>query len=315
MRRLRNAERNIWLLAAIPTSMAMISANPLWAIPAVCVAAILYYIVYQAIPTGSGLAQMMPKWLLILEWCFLLVVVGKTAGLIAGCWPKGNGVLFALVLLTLAGAAAGHGTAEAGRVASVLGWIAVAIIAVMLVPLTLETQKTQPNQNDDSWIQGFSVLSSAMLPLCGLFLPVTKQKKETGLWSGILIGTIFILYGSSGGAGEVPLLHAIKGLELFGIFRRFEAVAACVLTIGLFLILTLFFCSAREVAEEIEETGWMRKIFYPAGVAVYCAAHHISGGLVQYAAPLFWGVFPVLTLLVVPPEAREKRLKKSKKRC
>lgn len=312
MGRLRNAERDIWLLAAIPTSMAMISANPLWAIPAVCLAAILYYIVYQAIPAGMGLAQLLPKWLLILEWCFLLVVVGKTAGLIAGCWPKGNGVLFSLVLLTLAGAASRQGTAEAGKIVSILGWIAVVIIAVMLVPLTLEPSK---NQDAGSWIKGFPVLSSAMLPLCGLFLPVAKQKKETGLWIGILIATIFILYSSMDGHGEVPLLHAIKGLELFGIFRRFEAVAACVLTIGLFLILTLFFCSAHEVALEIEKTGWLWKVFYPAGVVVYCVAHHIPDGFVQYAAPLFWGVFPVLTLLVVSPMEREKRLKKSKKRC
>lgn len=292
--------------------MAMITASPLWAIPALCLAAILYYIVCDAITEDRGLAELLPRWLLVLEWCFLLVVVGKTAGLIAGCWLKGNGVLFALVLITLAGMAAGQGTASAGRVASGLGWVTVVIMAIILAAVAIERPE---KQEVGSWIEGFPVLSSAMLPLCALFLPGEKQPKEKSVWIGIFVSTILVLYCAANGQGEVPLLYAIKGLELFGIFRRFEAIAACLLTVGLFLILTLFFCSAHEIAVKIENTGWLKRIFYPAGVAMIFIVPYVPDVVVRYGAPLFWGILPILALLVVPPEKGEKRFKKSEKRC
>ncbi len=309
---LSKTQRNIWLLAAIPTSMAMIKASPLWAIPALCLAAILYYIVYETIPDGSGLAVLLPKWILILEWCFLLLVVGKTAGLVEECWPKGSTILFALVLITLADAASGQGLASMGRVASGLGLITLIIMAVILMAVAIEVPA---KQEAGSWMDGFPALSSAMLPLCALFLPVAKQPKEKGLWGGIFVSAILALYCATSGKGMVPILYAIEGLEMFGVFRRFEAVASCLLTVGVFLILTIFSCSAREIAAEIEKEGRLRGIFYPASIGVYLLERYISDALIQYGALLFWGVLPVLTLLVVPPEAAEKRFKKSKKRC
>lgn len=305
-------QRNIWLLAAIPTSMAMIQASPLWALPAICLAAILYYIVCDAIPEEYGLAVCLPKWLLILEWCFLLLVIGKTAGLVKGCWPNGNEFLFALILITLASAASAQGIASAGRAASGLGLVTLLIMAVVLAAVAFEVPR---NRDAGSWMEGLPILSSATLPLCALFLPGAKQPKDTVFWVGIFGSAILVLYCAASGEGTVPLLHVIKGAALFEIFRRFEAAAACLLTVGLFLILTLFFCSGREIAAEMDDSGWLERIFYPAGIAALILAPYIPDVMIRYGAPIFWGILPVLTLLIVPLEGSEKRFKKSEKRC
>lgn len=304
------AQRNIWLIAAIPTSMAMLTASPLWAIPALCLASILYYIVCET--AADGMACLLPRWLLWLEWGFLLLAVGKTANLIAGCWPNGNTVLFGLILITLAGMAARQGAAAVGGAVRGLGWLIVGVMSIILAAVAVEGSEYQ---DVGSWISSFPVLSSAMLPLCALFLPGATPSGSKRLWSGIFIGTIFVLYCASGGAGEIPLLYAIKGLELFGIFRRFEALASCLLTVGLFLILTLFFCSASEIAVKIDTNRWLTTIFYPGSVFVFFLAPSISDVVVLYGSTIFWGILPVLVLLVVPPETHEKSLEKSKKKC
>lgn len=314
LNKIPEAQRNIWLIAAIPTAMAMLTASPLWAIPALCLAAILYYIVCEA--AADGMACLLPRWLLWLEWGFLLLEVGKTANFIAGCWPKGNAMLFGLVLITLAGMAARQGAAAVGGAVHGLGWMIAGVMAIILVTVAVEGSE---HQKVGSWISSFPVLSSAMLPLCALFLPGATLSGSKRLWSGIFLGTIFVLYCASGcasgGVGGIPLLYAIKGLELFGIFRRFEALASCLLTVGLFLILTLFFCSASEIAEKIDPNRWLSIIFYPGSVFIFFFAPSIPDAVVLYGSTIFWGILPVLTLLVVPPETREKSLEKSKKRC
>lgn len=278
-----------------------------WALPALAVSFGLYSVIRKALPEGKGLSDYMPLWMLVGELLFLILAAAKTAAHAADCWPgHSSWQLFALVLLALAGAASLQGTDAVGRVAVLLTLGCVLFYVPVLGAAAWEA-KPQPEIGE--WMEGFPILLTSLTLVCGLFLP--SQKRSGRLVTGLAVFTVLLLWCTRGKDGPMPLLEAVRGITLFGVFQRFEALASCALTAGLFLMLALFASAGGEIVRSAGagKYGGLAVIL-PAALTVWWV-DAVHPAVFAVGAGLFWGILP---LLVLPVVARKNGRKNSENR-
>jgi len=306
-------QRDCLLFGAVyaPVAIACGGLSMLWAVPALALAALLYSVMRHLLPEGRSLADVLPRWLLVPELLFLIVAAAGVAAMAAACWPGGGSdPLFSLALLALGGAAAWQGSAAAGRCAGILTWAAIAFFALVLGAAVIEGE--QP-ANVGVWQEGLPVWTVLLLPACGLFLPSDKGKMR--FWAGIAVYTLLVLAVTFGKGGDLPLLTAVKGIELFGILQRFEALASCVLTAGLFLTLAVLGCSANEILRALEMPAIPGAAMIVPEAALLLWIREIPGWIFAAAASIFWGLCPLLALLLEGHRQEKKIRSKSEKKC
>ena len=303
MDRLSAKHRDFLLFGALTAPMAIACGglDALAAVPAIAAALLLYVLLQRRIPMNGSLGSLLPRWLLLPELLFLAVAAAAAASMAPVCWPGGGSdPLFPLTLLVLAGAAAHQGTGAVGRCASVLTWFIGVFFALVLLFAVRETPRTT---EIGRWKETVPVLSVALLPVCGLFLPAEKGE-PIRLWGSALLYTILLLLVTQGKRGELPLMTAVKGIELFGVLQRFEALAACALTVGLFLALSVLAGSAGELFRCI---GFRRVsgavILAPAAVLIFWI-EAIPEWALMLGCAIFWGLIPLSTLFVVPKKEK-----------
>jgi len=311
LRELSKGQRDALLFGAMTGPMAVVCGGKslVWAIPAVAIAWVIYAAVRKKLPEGRGLAEFLPVWILIPELLFLILAAAQTASHAAigwqasGAWP-----LFPLILLALGGAAAWQDTDGIGRCAVLLTLGCVLFYATVLGASALE-QREIPKVGE--WTEGFPILITALSAVCGLFLPA--KKGGTRFWIGTALFTALLLFATAGKRGDIPFLTAVKGIELFGILQRFEALASCVMTAGLFLMLALLAGAGGEIVKCLgiaQVKGWA--VIAPAALVVWWI-DEVDPMIFTVGAAIFWGVIPLLTLPVVGLKNAEKRTEKREK--
>ena len=313
MGELSRGQRDSLLFGAVAGTVAVTCGGMslLWSIPALILAGAVYCAVRRILPEGKSLAAYMPVWMLVPELLFLILAAAKTASHAADCWPGHSAwQLFALALLALAGASALQGTDAVGRCAVLL--TAGSILFYVPVLGAAAWQSTPPAETG-SWKEGIPVLLTALTVVCSLFLP--SQKRSGRMLAGLAGFTVLLLYVTAGRNGKLPVLTAVRGITLFGAAQRFEAVASCVLTVGLFLMLALFAASGGEILGAMGAGNYgALAVTVPAGAAVWWV-DAVHPAMFVVGAALFWGVFPLLLLPVVACKSRKNSLPKNEKRC
>lgn len=311
LRELSKGQRDALLFGAITGAMAVACGGTslFWAIPAIAVACAIYTVVRRALPEGRSLAEYLPVWILVPELLFLILTAARTASHAAVCW-QGSGVwpLFPMVLLALAAASTWQNVDGVGRCAVLLALAGALFYAPVLGAAALE----QENQlQAGKWTEGMPVLITALSGVCGLFLPA--RKGGTRFWVGVSVFAALFLYSTAGKSGDLPLLTAVKGISLFGVLQRFEALAACIITIGLFCMLALLASAGSEIVKQLgiaQMKGFA--VIVPAASIVWWA-NEVNPMILTVGAILFWGVIPLLALPVVSGKETKKRRKKDEK--
>ena len=162
-----------------------------------------------------------------------------------------------------------------------------------------------------AWTEGLPILITALSGVCGLFLPTKKGGGR--FWFAVGVFTVLLLYATGGKSGEVPFLTAVKGIEVFGILQRFEALASCVMTVGLFLMLALLAGAGGEIVKTLgvgQIKGWA--VILPASIVVWWI-DEVDAAILTVGAALFWGIIPLLAQGIVGEKKDEKKIKKDEK--
>ena len=129
-----------------------------------------------------------------------------------------------------------------------------------------------------------------------------KNKKVTPFLQGKVCKT-------TGKGGELPLITAVKGISLFGILQRFEAMASCVMTVGMFLMLSLLSAAGGEIMNQFGVSRGGAAVAVPAAVLLFWA-DRIPDVIYTVGAAVLWGLIPLLNGLLSPAEKTLKKMKK-----
>ena len=297
MGELSRGQRDSLLFGAVAGTMAVTCGGMSlpWAVPALLLAGVIYCAVRRVLPEGKSLAEYMPVWLLVPELLFLILAAAKTASHAADCWPGHfSWQLFALALLALGAASALQGTDAVGRCAVLL---TAGSILFYLPVLGAAAWQTGPAVEAGDWKEGIPVLLTSLTVVCGLFLPAKKRSGR--LLGGLAIFTLLLLYVTAGRGGSLPLLTAVRGITLFGTVQRFEAVASCALTVGLFLMLAMFAAAGQEILRIMGAGNYGALAVTVPAAAVIWWINVVDPLLFTLGAAVLWGVVPVVTLPVV----------------
>ena len=85
-----------------------------------------------------------------------------------------------------------------------------------------------------------------------------------------------------------------KGVNLFGVAERFEALVACALTAGWFALFTLILCAVYHLTEKIffPASKWCVWIAAAASMGLMCILPKADSWM-AIGALIFWGFLPV----------------------
>jgi len=253
-----------------------------------------------------------PHWLCVVELIWLVVMLAGIAQQSSTCWAvTGDEWQIAAVLLLLAGFSAQKGASPAARVGATLIWLILPVLGIVLAAGT-----TQINLEwvDNQFQMPHGLLISLLLiPALGIFLPRHTRK---GGWAILALGIIavvgaVIMDGVMGKQVSANTANAIyefsKGVNLFGVAERFEALVACALTSGWFALLSMLLSVAYHLTERMvpHRGQWGIWICIALSLLLLCNLH-ISAVLMGLGSLIFWGFLPVLTQGIVKLKKVEK---------
>lgn len=254
-----------------------------------------------------------PKWLCVLELAWLTVLLAGIAKISGSCWEKANAYPWIpMILLLMAACASRNGVFRSARTGATLLWLVIPVLGIAFLSGTTdictEWIPTDLELPDDT------LLLLLLTPCATTFLP--KERKALR-WTGFLLGVIalvtsILIYGTLGAqvAPNTPnsFYEFSKGITLFGVAERFEALVACALTGGLFALKILILSSVHYLTEKIfaaaaKWTIWLSAIVSAGIMCILPNNNHwmAIGGVI------FWGFLPVAAQGIVGRKNIEKK--------
>lgn len=285
------AQLRAWLLTAIVPVILSVAGQNSWL--TVLIMALVCGVLSFCVLSRTKIA--LPKWLCVLEILWLTVFLGGIARLSGSCWE--NNSIIPIILLILATFASTGGTFRSARIGATLLWLVLPVLGVVFLAGTGDI--------NTNWLSTELELPSGVLlalllyPCTMIFLPSTGKSNR---WLGLLLGAIAVagsvlLCGTLGShlakAATNGFYEFSKGITLFGVAERFEALVACALTGGFFALLTLIISTIYHLEE---------KNFNTAPKCLVWISTIASAGL-MYILPnndywmaiggvIFWGFLP-----------------------
>lgn len=242
-----------------------------------------------------------PKWLCVLELAWLTVFLAGIAKISGSCWAEANAsASIPIILLLIAAYASCKGAHRSARTGATLLWLVIPVLGlVFLTGATDINMKWIPTELE---LPDSALIALLTLPCIAIFLP--KERKALR-WTGLILGTVavagsLLIYGTMGAdvAKTAPnsFYEFSKGVTLFGVAERFEALVACTLTGGLFALLTLILSAIYHLSEKIYPVvaKWSVWLCAIASVGVMCILPNISYWM-AIGGVIFWAFLPVAT--------------------
>lgn len=303
MRELTGNRRGYLLFGAMTTPLAILCAGcpALPAIPLILFAALAETLLSRALGE-RGLAEVIPAPLAVLAALGLIPLEAFAASLCADCWPSaGQEILFPLTLLILAAGGTLAGTDGAGRVSVLLTRL---LAAWFLLVLPAVAYETSPQPPVGTLRDALPVLPVCAIGFCGLFLPVKGREKAGVRHACFLFIAVLTLYACAGITEGTALLTAVKGMDRLHV--RFESLASCAMTVGLYQTLTLIGCAASEILSALGAKKEWVCVFFLTAAGLIPVIRGASAVLLLTAAGLSWGL-PVLAALPVVVNKRDRK--------
>lgn len=306
-----------WIFVAISAPAAQLAGRGPW------LSVLLLSIVCGGLCWGiHTLSEEQPeirRWYCVVEFLFLALILGKFAGMSAGCWPTGNSYpTVPLILLILAAFSALDGANRASRVGGVLFWFLALLYAVVLAAGAKELNISwlAPSMEPPSVL----LVTVLLIPAVASFLPKEKGKASAlalvilGIFATVIsLLTEGTMSQSVVTSQEEPFYTFSKSLSLFGVVERFESLVSVALTLSYFALLSFLLSTAGHLADGIR-FGWGRGGVICCGgiaAAVMLFCPELPGVLLALLSVFFWGLLPLLTLCA----ARRKKSKKFEERA
>ncbi len=204
----------------------------------------------------------LPRWIWMVEWCFLTVLLPDLLRQTGLCWPDANRVpTIPLILLLLAVLSAEQGAIRAARASATVFWFIGLLMAGILGAGVKELHGAWmlPTTEFPAFIAFWVFLLPALLVL----LP--RDRAPGGGWL-LGVGCLGVVIAAWTGGVISPGLAAeeegafylySKSLTVLGTAKRMEALASAVLTMSWFCTLSWLLTASGHAAEKVRQ-GWGR---------------------------------------------------------
>lgn len=289
------AQLNAWLLSAlIPAVFSIVSRNG-W-----------ITVLLTAIATGALCFcvltckhEKFPKWLCVLELGWLIVFLGGLAKISSACWMEVDAFpAIPVILLILAAWGAYRGAMQAARTGATLMWLVLPVLGIVLLAGTADINPKWIRMELE--IPDGMLVSLLLIPCLGMYLP--RESSNASRWIAVAIGVVAIVASAlmDASMGSVVASTAAssfyefsKGVNLFGVAERFEALVACALTAGWFALFTLIMCAVYHLTEKIfsPASKWSVWIAAAASAGLMCILPNTDSWMAM-GALIFWGILP-----------------------
>ena len=294
--RIPSAQLNAWLLvAAVPAILSTAGRTGWFTVSLTAVVCVILSICILACNKRE-----LPHWLCVLELLWLTVLLGGVAAFSATCWTEVDTLSWIpVILLAVAALAAKNGGVRAGRTGAVLNWFVLPVLAIVFLAGTTD--------RDWAWVRkemevpDGSLITWLLLPCLGIFLPQEKSKKRYALCAVLgvvaIVGSIImdaVLGAEVAQSSSNNFYEFSKGVTLFGVAERFEALVACALTGGWFALFVIILSAVHHLAEKIFSSGAKWSVWLCAMVAagLMCMLPNRADWM-AVGCLIFWGFLPV----------------------
>lgn len=254
-----------------------------------------------------------PRWVSIIQLLWLITFLAGVAPQSETCWESKNTIpVIPIALLLLSAWGAQHGAQGAARACAVLLWLIIPVFGLILLAGAGDVHPAWVN-NKIKTPDGL-LPALAFLPCLVMFLPAEQYRKPRFVIPIIGIITVLAAAWLNATMGQAAAQDAgngfyeySKGVTLFGVAERFEAVVACVLTGSWFALMTLLLSALHSLSEGIM-TGWGRVAVWTAALiaSVLMCNLHIPSYLLAVGNLIFWGLLPLLTQGIEEEKKDEK---------
>lgn len=302
---LQSRPLNMWLLTAVIPPVLSVAGRNGWL--GVLPAALMCGGLSAAVQMYG--CRKLPRWICVLELGWLIVIAGMIAGESATCW-KGDNIAVPIILIILAAFASCRGSINASRIGATLSWLVLPILGVVAFAGSTDINPEWISTKFDT-PDGLLIVF-LLVPSLTALLPGAQERKGRLLpW---LLGVTAVLSAAllEGTLGKYIAGNGFyqfsKGISLFGVAERFEALVACALTLGWFTLFSLIFSTAYHLFEEIypKAAGWGIWVCATAAAGVMCILPK-NRDWVAVGTLIFWGFMPLITQGLV---GRKKVVKK-----
>lgn len=309
--RIQSSQFTAWLLVAIVGPMLSMIGKTGWigvlGSAAICVilSACIHWMRIE-----------IPRWVRFVQLIWITVYLGSIAQESTSCWQIGTDtVVLPCILLILAALASASGAQRSARSSAVLVWLVIPLSGIVLLAGGMDLDESHIRMDVESL--DWALMPLLLIPALGGFLSEGKVNctvKVTMLCS--IIAVILSMWMDASLTAEVvsksenAFYQYSKGVTLFGIAERFEAVSACLLTAGWFGLFSIFLSAGHAIIESNQKGAGAVGVWLMVAIAVLVMCNlHIPRKTTGIISLICWGFLPILAQGI----ERMKMSKNSKK--
>ncbi len=247
----------------------------------------------------------------VLTLLWLLAAAAGTASAVRIAFETDPGPAAPAVLLLLAALACGKGSRHAAAVGGILSLVLALLYSIIVLTSLRHLQPDWCRPWGSAADAGLSVCV-CLSPACVLFAAQPERGSRRAGWgcaalaafapAAMALITAGCLSPELAGASKLPLYTLTKSLSVLSVMERFEPLLSVSLMLGLFLLLQGIVCAAGNLTQLI---GGAKQADH--GTAAFCllafagslGADRVPVVCWAIGAATFWGILPVLTLVIV----------------
>lgn len=316
--RITARQARAWMLGALgaPAAMALAGLGWTWVLLGGALAAFLLLAMCRAacgFPEAFTLAFGRTGGTVIgvLTLLWLLAAAAGTASAVRIAFETDPGPAAPAVLLLLAALACGKGSRRAAAVGGILPLVLALLYSIIVLTSLRHLQPDWCRPWGSAADAGLSVCI-CLSPACVLFAAQPERGSRRAGWGCAALAalapavlaliTAGCLSPELAGASKLPLYTLTKSLSVLSVMERFEPLLSVSLMLGLFLLLQGIVCAAGNLTQLI---GGAKQADH--GTAAFCllafagslGADRVPVVCWAIGAATFWGILPVLTLVIV----------------
>lgn len=290
-----------WIFVAMTAPLAQMAGGSGW-VQVIAVGLIGLLFCWFALK----MRQPQPRLICALQWVWVILTAAVLLRETANSWPMGDAYpVVPLAILALALWAAQKGTQAASSASGTLLYIVVIgfvlILAAGLGQVEWTKELEQPRKMNPGLILVF------LLPCAAEAIPGAKKQANRGLLGCFLFAALCalvvqgILSADVMEQTETPFYEMSRGLELLGMWERFEALVCALLTAGWFAMLELLLCAGGFLFLSVWKKDYQIGVWVTAGIAFLAMLCNmrINATILGFSGLICWGILPGITQGIV----------------